>query len=110
MRPYADVLVILAVSMGLGACCWFSKRTCFPECPPPPAAKVVKVEKTCELPPLELPGFEQAGEGCPKDHVCFDRKNGAQLYVRLARLKDFAKLAPPTSRPADRVAESQPTR
>lgn len=97
----------------LAGCCWMSKRSCFPSCPPKLPAKIVKIEKTCELPPLELPPFKSnAYDG--GEIVCFDRKNAANLYLRLARLKDFAKTARarcaklPTSRPASMPASSQP--
>ena len=102
------VLLVLLMLL-ISSCCWMSKRSCYPACKPPPPVKVATIEKACELPPLDLPGFKQAAV-CPDDHICFDRKNGAQLYVRLARLKDFAILARtrcdprPTSQPASQPA------
>jgi len=109
----ASIFVLVAL---LSGCCWLSKRSCFPKCPPQLAAEVVKIEKPCELPRLKLPAFKETVEGCPEDRVCFDRANSGALYTRLARLKDFAKIARtrcakplPTSQPASKPATSQPT-
>ena len=110
---------VLALVLGVGGCCWFAKRSCYPACKIP-LPKIVVLEKKCELPQLKLPGFKQA-TSCPAGHVCFDRQNAAQLYVRLARLKDFAKEARsrctkklptsrPTTLPASKSTTSQPTR
>lgn len=110
MRCAVSCAALLSAVVGAGGCC--KKQTC-PVLPPP---KVVRVEKTCDLPPLKLPSFKRVTTVCPAEHVCFDRKNAGQLYVRLARLKDFAKMArtrctkrPPTSRPVSQPT-SQPSR
>lgn len=110
----ACVIVGLIV-FGLGAgCCWMSKRSCFPPCKKP-ATKVVTVERTCKLPPLELPGWKPTTDGCADDHICVTRKEAAKLYIRLARLKDFAIMARtrcdpgPESQPSSQPATSQPS-
>jgi hypothetical protein len=103
--------VILSATWALlavlfGGCCWMAKRSCYPACKPPPPAKVVTVEKTCELPVLKLPGFKETTAGCPDDHICLDKGEGAKLYLRLARLRDFAILARKRCAP---LPASQPT-
>lgn len=99
-------IVVLAIS----GCCWLSKRSCFPACEKPLPPRIIKLERACELPPLKLPAVNQTDIGCPADRICFDRDNGAALYVRLAKLKDFAQMArqrcaTPSSQPSSRPTQ-----
>lgn len=75
----------------LSSCCWFAKRSCFPNCPPP---TIVKVEKTCELPPsLKLPAVKRFEENCPEDSACFNSVNAGLLAVREAAMKNWIREA-----------------
>lgn len=110
MSRYTALVILALVVPG---CCWMAKRNCFPKCPLKPAPRIVVIEKACELPPLKLPSFQQMAN-CPAEQACFDRANAARLYIRLARLKDFAtearaRCAPlPTSQPSPKPPTSQP--
>lgn len=101
-------LALLGLTLLFSGCC--KKQIC-PAVPPP---RIITVQRHCDLPPLQLPAFKRATKGCPAEHVCFDKANAGQLYLRLARLKDFAKAArtrcgslpasQPTSQPTSRPA------
>ena len=83
-------LSLVCLGFVLSGCCWFAKRSCFPECPKPLPAKVVTVEKPCELPPkLLLPRVSQTNEGCAADQVCFTADQGALIAAREALLKGW---------------------
>jgi hypothetical protein len=94
--------LVLALVLVLPGCCWMSKRSCFPACPP---REMVPVETPCELPPrLELEPFRRHTDGCPGDLICFDRDNAAALAKRLSDMRDWIletrkRCSPPASRP-----------
>ena len=75
------LLFSIALVFFLSGCCYFSKRSCFPPCPPPEA---VIITKRCELPKeVVMEGIETADEGCPEDMLCFDSVNYRKLGKRL---------------------------
>lgn len=94
--------LIVVACMALSGCCWLSKRSCFPACPPP---RLVAVEKNCALPPpVTLPGYRRFTAGCPKETACYDKSNAAKLASRLAKMRGWISEAKdrcghPTSRP-----------
>ena len=104
MRWAGLVLIALASS----GCCWMAKRSCFPECAKPLPARVVTVEKPCELPPkLVLPAVTRMDcEVGGKPAACYDILNAGKLAKREADMKDWirdarARCSPkPTSQPA----------
>jgi len=82
--------ILLIAVLTIGGCCWMSKRSCFPPCPP---AEIVKIEKPCTLPPkLKLPAADRVP--CPeqlKDGSCYDAENAAKLAQRLSMMRDWIK-------------------
>lgn len=84
---------LIITTVLLGGCCWTAKRTCFPPCPPP-VTKVVKVERSCELPPiLKLPPVQRTTINCPLGYSCFDNWNTGKLAQRDASMKDWIREA-----------------
>lgn len=86
---------------------WGSKPDCpKPQpCPTCPPAKVITVEKACELPPpVTLPAVTRADCGSTGLVACFDVPNAALLAQREAALKDWIRetrarcgVVPPTT-------------
>lgn len=107
------VISVLLV-LQLCGCCWLSKRSCFPACPPPTKV-AVEVEKPCELPPPVILAAVKRVE-CPekKAWACFEPVEGGKLAANLAALKTWIReararcgpkaasqpISQPTSRPA----------
>lgn len=86
--PSLGVLIIL-----LSGCCWLSKRSCFPTCPPPTRV-VVEVEKTCELPPqLVLEAVKRSACPTQSTWACFEPVEGGKLAKNLADLKTWIREA-----------------
>lgn len=83
------IFVLLTV-ISFSGCCWMSKRSCFPACPPLP---VVEVQK-CRLPgPVTLPPVKRDTSSCPQSLVCYDSENAAKIAERESKLKDWVKEA-----------------
>jgi len=85
--------VLLILTLSAPGCCWWAKRSCFPECPPP---RIVKVERPCELPPtLKLPAVTRVP--CAPTNtaalVCLDKANAAKLALRESALKGWVQEA-----------------
>lgn len=78
-------------AVNFSGCCWMSKRSCFPACPPPP---VVEVQK-CRLPgSVVLPPVKRdTSSSCPQSLVCYDSENSAKIAERESKLKDWVKEA-----------------
>jgi len=105
-------LAFLAVLFA--GCCWFSKRSCFPACPPPTKV-VVEVEKTCEMPPaVVLDAVKRAECSTEPTWACYAPQEAGKLARNLAVMKTWiretrARCGPraasqPSSQPASRPA------
>jgi len=102
------VVGFIILTSGCTLLSWGSKPDCpkpqpCPSCPP---AKVVTVEKACELPPpITLPAVTRSDCGAGSGLVaCFDVPNAALLAQREAALKDWIRetrarcgVVPPTN-------------
>ena len=76
------IICILLIALLIGGCCWMSKRSCFPPCPP---KEIVMVDKECKLPgSLSLKMPKLIKENCPEGYACFDKKNKALLAKSLS--------------------------
>lgn len=77
-------LLVISVLLITG-CSWFQKK-----CPDPNPTKMIKVEKSCILNKLYLPGVKRhAGPPCPPDWSCYDLENSAKLAERLSKMKEW---------------------
>ena len=99
----------LILALLVPGCCWTAKRSCFPPCPPTPPARVVTVERPCQLPPpLKLP--KVATRPCEgASTACFDTVNAGLLATREASMKDWIRAARARCSPTSQPARSQPT-
>jgi hypothetical protein len=85
------ILSLLIAILILNGCCWMSKRSCFPPCPP---KEIIMVDKHCKLPKnLSLKMGRPVKEGCPKEHTCFDKKNKALLAKALSSYRTWIENA-----------------
>jgi hypothetical protein len=86
----------LLLVLQLVGCCWFSKRSCYPDCPPPDRV-VVEIEKPCELPPIALaptktgPLLIEDGEGYRPAKTQAEEKEAKGVFFSIGEAGKLAK-------------------
>jgi hypothetical protein len=76
-------LIIIALALHYGGCC--------PALPPASAITpdAVFIERTCQMPPLDLPTVDRTTAECPQNFVCYDTENAGRLAQRLANMRNW---------------------